>query len=108
MANYIEKTNVNPAALVTSSSRYLKSEVLRYSEQGYLTFETYKRNENQVSTSSEDQFTVLSAKYEYRPDLLSYDVYGVSDYWWKIMQVNKIWDVYEFTAGKNIRIPFKI
>jgi len=108
MANLIEITDINAASLVTSSSRYISSNVLRYSEQGYLTFETYKRNKNTTPESSEDQFTLLTAKYEYRPDLLSYDVYGFPDYWWKIMQINNIWDVFEFTAGKNIRIPRKI
>ena len=108
MANLIEVTDIKATTLVDNSSRYSGSTVLRYSEQGYLTFETYKRNDNIVPESPDDQFTLLSAKYEYRPDLLSYDVYGFPDYWWKIMQVNNIWDVFEFTAGKNIRIPQKI
>jgi hypothetical protein len=71
-----------------------------------LTFETYKRG-NDIETA-EDQFTVVTKKFEYRPDLLSNAVYGTPDYWWRIMEVNKIWDIYEFRAGLNIRIPFNL
>jgi hypothetical protein len=32
---------------------------------------------------------VVDAKFEYRPDLLSYDLYGNSSYWWVIVLLNR-------------------
>ena len=44
MANYIEKTNIDPKRFVTPSSRYASSTVLYYTENRLLAFETYKKN----------------------------------------------------------------
>ena len=48
---------------------------------------------------------VISPGYEYRPDLISQMVYGSPDFWWKIMEVNSIKDIFDFKAGVNLRIP---
>jgi len=32
---------------------------------------------------------VVDPKFEYRPDLLSYDLYGSSSYWWVIVLLNR-------------------
>jgi hypothetical protein len=104
MANFIEETlNVNAVNFVTPSSRYASSDVIRYTEQKLLTFKIYKRIP--IPTSEADQFMVLTSKYEYRPDLLSFDVYGTVDFWWQIMQANNIYDIFDFKIGINIRIP---
>lgn len=40
------------------------------------------------------------------PDLISYNYYGVSDYWWVICFINKIKDPFtELTLGKKLLIP---
>jgi hypothetical protein len=106
MANYIQGTNINANKFVTPTSRYIDSQVLYYSEQNYLTFETYKRQEYQES--SDDRYMVITAGRQYRPDLVSNEVYGTVDYWWKIMEVNGIFDIYNFVAGLNIRLPKNI
>ena len=51
------------------------------------------------------RYTVVSKNYEYRPDLLSYEAYGLSEFWWQILEFNEIKDVYDFKAGLNITIP---
>lgn len=63
-----------------------------------------------VSASINDEKIVLSNKYQRRPDILSYDLYGTHNYWWVFMIRNPdvikdpIWD---FVAGIEIYIPSK-
>jgi len=105
MANKIVETNIRATRFVESTSRYANSDVIYYGSQNKLTFKTYKR---QTLPSSSDRFTVIPNNMEYRPDLLSSKIYGVPDFWWKIMEVNKIFDIFDFKAGINIRIPANI
>jgi hypothetical protein len=53
----------------------------------------------------------LEQKYEKRPDLLAYDLYGDSDLWWvfTIYNRNKILNpIYDFKEGMTIRVPNSI
>lgn len=53
----------------------------------------------------------LAQKYEKRPDLLAYDLYGDSDLWWvfTIYNRNKILNpIYDFKEGMTIRVPNSI
>ena len=48
--------------------------------------------------------------YQYRPDLLSYDLYGDAGFWWvfSARNPNTLQDpVYDFLAGATIYIPKK-
>jgi hypothetical protein len=41
-----------------------------------------------------------------RPDLISYNVYGRVNYWWIIMKVNSIEDIWnDITSGMVLQIP---
>jgi hypothetical protein len=103
MANYTENTEITAKRFVTVSSRYASSDVIYYTENKLLTFKTYKKNT--IPLSREDKYTVISPGYEYRPDLMSYNAYGVVDFWYRIMEANNLKDIWEFKAGLNIRIP---
>lgn len=105
MANYIERVNFSARKYVTPTSRYVNSQPLYYSDQKKLTFETYKRKN---LSSNNDVFTLISGGLEYRPDLVSYLQYGVVDFWWKILEVNNMKDIWEFKSGKTIRLPVRI
>ena len=49
---------------------------------------------------------IVPAGYEGRPDLISYQAYGIVDYWWVICAANNIIDPFEqLIAGKQLRIP---
>lgn len=49
---------------------------------------------------------VVPKGMEGRPDLISYDVYGTSTYWWLICTANNIIDPFEqLKAGKTIKLP---
>lgn len=52
-----------------------------------------------------EKIMVITKGVEYRPDLVSYDVYGFVDNWWHIMEVNKIYDIIDFKAGQTIMLP---
>lgn len=103
MANRIEFTDANPTEFVPPTSRYATSRVLKYSEDKITTFETYKRPV--FSISPEDQLAVISPGMEYRPDLMSMEKYGTTDFWWRIMEANKMKDIMEFKAGRTIILP---
>lgn len=106
MANKIEYTSIGATEFVTRLSRYADSRVVYYSDNRLMTFETYKRK-NQ-SPSAKDQVTVITPGMEYRPDLMSFDKYGVPDFWWKILEANNMKDVVEFKAGRTITLPENI
>ena len=61
-----------------------------------------------VNRDGTDTIKVLETKYEFRPDLLSYDLYGTPNLWWVFMVVNpdQIKDpIYDFKAGLVIYVP---
>lgn len=62
-------------------------------------------NYRPVPADSSDKLTLIEGKYENRPDLLSYDLYGTTDYWWVFMILNPdlIKDpIYDLKAGMTI------
>jgi hypothetical protein len=103
MAVGITETNFKSSRYVSPLSRYQASKVIYWSDKNYLTFETYKKPIH--VNSNQDMFTVISPSQEFRPDKVSQDMYGVTDFWWKIMEVNKIKDVFDFRSGLSIRLP---
>ena len=103
MANYYEETDINPRRFVTVTSRYLGQKVVYYTERKLLSYNTYKRKE--YKPNKKDKFTIISSRFEYRPELLSFEFYGTPDFWWKIMEANGIKDIFDFKAGLNIRLP---
>lgn len=106
MANQIEETELNSLTYVPSTSRYAGSKVIKYTENGFFTFPTYKKKT--IPVTSQDKYWVITKGYEYRPDLASYELYGLVDFWWRLMEANGIMDIMDFKAGTNIRIPVKI
>ena len=103
MANPIERTSINPLRFVTVSSRYAGSSVYYYTQNKLITFGLYKKPA--IALSKDDQYYVVNAGTEYRPDLISQMAYGTVDFWWRIMEANNIKDVYDLKSGLNIRIP---
>jgi hypothetical protein len=61
-----------------------------------------------VPSHSSDKLITLLGKYENRPDLLSYDLYGTTDYWWIFMirNPNVIKDpIYDMVTGIQLYAP---
>ncbi len=64
----------------------------------------------EIIAAVDDTYITIDSKYNNRPDLLAYDLYGNPNYWWVFCSRNigvirdPIWD---FTTGKEIAIPSK-
>jgi hypothetical protein len=65
-------------------------------------------NIRSVPQSNDDVRYVIEPQYNYRPDLLAYDLYGDHKLWWVFAQRNldSLKDpVYDFEAGTEIYLP---
>lgn len=61
-----------------------------------------------IPRNKDDIIFEINPVYEYRPDLLSYDLYGTSELWWVFIlrNPNQLNDpVWDFVSGKKIFIP---
>jgi len=62
--------------------------------------------ERKVFTKSPTDITLtLTARYNKRPDLLAYDLYGKAGLQWFILQYNTISDVTTFGQGLTLTVP---
>ena len=109
MSNFIEIANLSTDRFVSALSRYNNSTVVYYhiKNQKKITFTTYVKSISTIPADS-DLYMIIPSSMEYRPDLLSQNLYGTTDFWWKIMEANNIKDIYDFRSGVNIRIPGNI
>jgi hypothetical protein len=83
-----------------STSPYYKTTV----NSGYLDVIGFRN----ITSKKDDVEYELDAKYEYRPDLLAYDLYGDSKFWWVFAVRNKnvIKDpIFDLVAGVKIYVP---
>lgn len=63
-----------------------------------------------VPSETDDFQYTIENQYKYRPDLLSYDLYGTPKLWWVFVQRNMsvIKDpIFDFVPGTKIYIPKK-
>ena len=61
-----------------------------------------------LPVEADDRSFEVTNLYEFRPDLLAYDLYGYSDLWWVFSVRNKdiIKDpIYDLYAGQTIYLP---
>ncbi len=65
-------------------------------------------NYRQVPASNSDMIYTIDRKYNFRPDLLAYDIYGDSQLWWVFSVRNPdiiIDPVFGFVSGLSIFVP---
>ena len=98
-------TGLKNSDFVTNTSRYAKSTIIYWGDKKVITFETYKRQPK--TFSKQDKFLVVKAGEEFRPDLIAQRAYGASliSIWWKIMEANDVFDVFDLRVGLTLRIP---
>jgi hypothetical protein len=73
-------------------------------ENGYLDVMTYR----DIPAETDDILFEVTKNYEYRPDLLSFDLYGDVNFWWVFaIRNNSILKdpVYDLEAGTKIYLP---
>ena len=98
----IEAVEIDSRNLIDAVSRYKNSTVYYYGNAPKTTFEIYKRSHNEIL---DRKVTLITPGWEYRPDLVSFDLFGTPDFWWRIMEVNGMKDILEFKSGITLRIP---
>jgi len=65
-------------------------------------------NYRSVINDDSDETYTIESRYDMRPDLLAYDRFGSSRYWWLFAMRNKntiIDPIQDFRTGVTIRIP---
>jgi alpha-L-fucosidase len=63
-----------------------------------------------VPSDADDFAYSIQAQYNFRPDLLAFDIYGTSRLWWVFAQRNVdilIDPIYDFKTGTLIQLPKK-
>jgi len=55
----------------------------------YLDIANFPTAASLVGDGGSSKFYVVSPRHQFRPDLLSYDIYGNSKYWWIIALLNR-------------------
>lgn len=88
MANY---SNTSPWYTTEITSNYLDILLIR-----------------PVSAEPDDFVYTIEPQYQYRPDLLAFDLYGQASLWWVFMQRNldTLQDpIFDFVVGTQIYIP---
>lgn len=61
-----------------------------------------------ITAQDDDTIYTIDRTYAYRPDLLSYDLYGTPRLWWVFSQRNpdQLEDpIYDFAPGVSIKLP---
>ena len=98
-------TGLQNTNFVANTSRYINSDIIYWGENNIITFATYKRQPQVFS--AQDKYMFINGGLEYRPDLIAKKAYGTPliSFWWKIMEANNIWDVFDLKAGLTLRIP---
>lgn len=99
----IQYTNIPAVKLTEGFSRYRNQKVIYWGDNKLLTFDTYLRQP--YTRTGKEKVMLITKGVEYRPDLVSFDVYGACDFWWKIMEVNGMYDIFDFKAGTTIILP---
>lgn len=106
MTQPVEPTRLRPERILAPGSRYLKQRIIYYGEKKLMTFNTYIRQP--YRPNGNERVMMITKGVEFRPDLVSYDVYGFSDNWWRILEANNIKDVWDFKAGRTIILPDRV
>ncbi len=86
----------------TGRGLYSKTEIKDF----YLDLAKIPTSAAMVESKSLEQH-VVTPRQQYRPDLLSYDLYGNSNYWWTIVLLNRdqLKDpIRNLTAGTVLRV----
>lgn len=106
MAHYVRLAPHRTKNRIGSGSRYGRSKVIYYGDENKLTYTLYKKVPHQFSP--EDKWFEITEEYEYRPDKVCFEYFGTPDFWWRLMETNKMKDILEFKAGRKIRLPARI
>ena len=87
---------------IASETRYDMSKFMDYIQGCYCILDSYLCT--QIKSIPYSGVLTVTSQVG-RPDLISYDIYGNTQYWWLIMLYNDITSPQEITSGKPIAFP---
>ena len=94
---------------ITKMSIAENDKIDRYKTKLRLTTDSYAKIQfihKQYMTFVEPfEYFYVSAPYEYRPDLLSDDIYGSPLYAWAILAANDMKSIFDFKLGISVKVP---
>ena len=79
-----------------------------YYTTGYSQFFLDTMTNRPIPRNTDDQVMLINQTYQYRPDLLAYDLYNTADLWWVFYQRNPntlTKPPLDFKAGTQIYLP---
>ena len=79
-----------------------------YYTTGYSQFFLDTMTNRPIPRNTDDQVMLINQTYQYRPDLLAYDLYNTPDLWWVFYQRNPntlTKPPLDFKAGTQIYLP---
>jgi hypothetical protein len=83
--------------------KYFKEET---TDSGVVEFDLSSLNFNLFKTDRDVKLYQLDKFEAGRPDLLSFNIYGTTSYWWILSKYNDIINpIYELQAGLIIKVP---
>lgn len=85
-------------------SRY-RNKIRITSYSGATFYEFIKKSQLYLDVSSEDQYYFVDASKQYRPDLISNELYGSPIYYWVILSCNDLISPLQVRANLTLRIP---
>lgn len=89
----------------TEESRYRGSTITSVETSEGLQNYTILKLPIEVPETPFDKFVIIDSTNEFRPDMLSFQVYGTPDYGWAIMELNTVRSFKDLTNGVRLRIP---
>lgn len=92
-------------ALKWVSSRYNLIPQVRDPYSNYSTLGLYRRNTDFYRNQNGSKYYEVTPSTEFRPDLISYNAYEDSSYWWIIMEANNLGSVDQIKTGMTLLIP---
>ena len=89
----------------TEESRYRGSTITSVETDEGLQNYTILKLPIKVPETEFDFFVEIDSTNEFRPDMLSFQVYGTPDYGWALMEINNLRSFKDLTIGNRLRIP---
>jgi len=85
-------------------SRY-RNKIRLTSYTGVTFLEFIKKSQLYLEVSTDDQYYFVDASKQYRPDLISNEVYGSPIYYWVILSCNNLISPLQVRTNLTLRLP---
>lgn len=97
-------SNVNSDRDINSLNRY-RNKINLTSYSGYNVLEFIKKSQLYLPEAPTDQYYFVDASKQYRPDLISNEIYGSPIYYWVILSCNNLISPLQVVTNLTLRLP---